>query len=252
MCFSATASFTAAAALVPLAPIALRRCGRKGREDLLPLAVLPLAFSMQQALEGVVWLGLERSPLDAAPRLAALAYLFFAFAFWPVWIPFLASRIDRRSQGIETGPSRAADQPAGRRSSTLLLLQGLGLLLALVLWLPLAVQPQRLEPVLLEGSIDYGTTLLLDGGLLAYGRYLYAAVIGLPLLLLSSARLRGFGIALLASGLGADWFYRQTFASVWCYFSAVLSVLSLWIIWAESAEDQAASESVPAASARPG
>lgn len=231
MCFSATASFAAAAGLVPLGAVALARCRRHDRDDLMPLALMPLFFAAQQAMEGVVWLGFDQGVLEGLPRLAALAYVFFAFAFWPGWIPFLALRL-----GIS---------PAGWRRRSLLLLQALGLLLALLLWLPLALQPDRVQPVLLQGSIDYGATLLFDGGPLVYGRYLYAAVIGLPLLLLPSARLRGFAIALLASGLAADWLHRATFASVWCYFSAVLSALCVWIVWAESV-DQAASRSLPA------
>jgi hypothetical protein len=230
MCFSATASFAAAVCLAPLGAVALWRCGREQRQDLLPLAVMPLAFALQQALEGVVWLGLLQGPLVGGARLAALAYLFFAFAFWPGWIPFLSLRIWRGRLGW--------------RWRLLLFLQAVGLLFALLLWLPLALQPQRLEPTLVQGSIDYGTALLLEGGPLIYGRYLYAAVIAVPLLLLPSARLRGFGIALVASGLAADWMYRQTFASVWCYFSAVLSALSVWIVWAESAANQDAGEQV--------
>jgi hypothetical protein len=238
MCFSATASFAAAAGLVPLGAAAVGLCRRRDRDELLPLAELPLFFAAQQAIEGLVWLGLaDDAPAAAAPRLAALAYLFFAFAFWPGWIPFLALRLWRGS--------------AGWRQRSLLLLQALGLVLALLLWLPLALQPERVAPAVLDGSIDYGTTLLLNGGLLVYGRYLYAAVIGLPLLLLPSARLRGFGIALLASGAAADWFYRQTFASVWCYFSAVLSALCIWIVWAETA-DQATSRSLSAADSAEG
>ncbi len=64
-------------------------------------------------------------------------------------------------------------------------------------------------------------------------RYLYAALISVPLLLLPSGRLRGFGLALLASGLIADWVYRQVFLSVWCYFSALLSLLVVGLVWSE-------------------
>lgn len=122
-------------------------------------------------------------------------------------------------------------------------LQGLGLLLGLVLWLPLLLQPERIRPGILRGSIDYGADLVLSGGLADQGRYLYAAVISVPLLL-PSARLRGFGAALLISGLVSDWFYRQTMLSVWCFFSAVLSLLVVWIVWSETSA-QAASESMP-------
>ena len=241
MCFSAAASFVGAALLLPLGAMALGRACQADRPDLLPLALLPLGFGLQQGLEGVVWLGLDPGPLGPLERLAALAYLFFALAFWPVWIPFVGLRL---SQGLRAEAGRWLAPPLSswlRRA--LQVLQGLCLLLGLVLWLPLLLQPERIRPGILRGSIDYGADLVLSGGLADQGRYLYAAVITVPLLLLPSARLRGFGVALLISGLVSDWFYRQTMLSVWCFFSAVLSLLVVWIVWSETSA-QAASESM--------
>ncbi|MCP9787953.1 hypothetical protein KBY99_03030 [Cyanobium sp. Maggiore-St4-Cus] len=89
MCFSAAASFSSAALLVPLGIAAVARSWRDHRRELLPLALMPVGFGLQQGLEGVVWLGLNHGP--AAPLLkgGALAYLFFALALWPIWIPYV-------------------------------------------------------------------------------------------------------------------------------------------------------------------
>ena len=218
MCFSAAASFSSAALLVPLGIAAVKRSWRDHRPELLPLALMPVGFGLQQGLEGVVWLGLNHGP--AAPLLkgGALAYLFFALAFWPIWIPYVALSLWPQQRHWPGRPLLGT-------------LQGAGLVLGIGLWLPLLLQPTRLEPVVLKGSIDYGLTLLMSGGLAESIRYLYAAVIGLPLLLLPYAWLRSFGVALLASGLVAEWAYRQAFLSVWCYLSALLSVLIVWIIY---------------------
>ena len=218
MCFSAAASFSSAALLVPLGIAAVERSWRDHRPELLPLALMPVGFGLQQGLEGVVWLDLNHGP--AAPLLkgGALAYLFFALAFWPIWIPYVALSLWPPQRHWPGRP-------------LLWTLQGAGLVLGIGLWLPLLLQPTRLEPVVLKGSIDYGLTLLLSGGPAESIRYLYAAVIGLPLLLLPYAWLRSFGVALLASGLVAEWAYRQAFLSVWCYLSALLSVLIVWIIY---------------------
>ena len=225
MCFSATASFTSAALLVPLGMTTSWRACRDGRTELLPLALMPVGFGLQQALEGGVWLGLNQGSLAALPRIAALAYLFFALAFWPIWIPFVALRLSLTGQ--------ASWRVDGRRRRLLQRLQGLGLLLAVALWLPLLLQPDRIQPLVVNGSIDYGLTLLLSGVVANFVPAVYAAVISGPLLLLPSARLRGFGIALLVSGVVAEWLYRHAFASVWCYFSAVLSGLIVWMVWTE-------------------
>src|SRR5262249_18220295 len=84
MCFSPEASFIARAALLPprascLAPPARRRPRR------LPLAAVPLAFAVQQASEGVVWLALGSGDAGLT-RAASLVFLFFALAFWPFWV----------------------------------------------------------------------------------------------------------------------------------------------------------------------
>lgn len=206
MCFSAEASFASAALLLPLGMASVWRSCRAGEMGLLPLALMPVGFGLQQALEGGVWLGLSQGSLAALPRMAALAYLFFALALWPSWIPFMALRL--------SAPGRQSWHVNQQR-------------------LPLLLQPERIEPRVVNGSIDYGLSLLLGGGAAEYIPALYAAVVAGPLLLLPSAKLRNFGIALMVSGVVSQWFYRHAFASVWCYFSAVLSGLIIWMVWSE-------------------
>jgi hypothetical protein len=91
MCFSATASFVAGALLLPSGAATLAIAWKKGQRQKLPLAAAPLLFGLQQTLEGMVWLGIQTQPPLATtghpvgPVVAALAYLFFAYVFWPVW-----------------------------------------------------------------------------------------------------------------------------------------------------------------------
>src|SRR5580704_16978430 len=57
---------------------------------------VPDPLDVQQFTEGLVWLGLGR---DDAPLVegASVAYLFFAVAFWPFWIPLsIACSEERR------------------------------------------------------------------------------------------------------------------------------------------------------------
>ena len=54
MCFSAEASFTAAAVLVPFGALSMTRA-YKTDPRYIPIATLPLLFGLQQALEGAVW-----------------------------------------------------------------------------------------------------------------------------------------------------------------------------------------------------
>ena len=215
ICFSSTASFTAAAVLLPLGALAIQQSRRRQRPELLPLAIMPVFFALQQAIEGLVWVQLEAGAAPASVRPLALAYLFFAFALWPSWIPWVALVIAR-------GRLRPWRQ---------LLLRGFclsGLVLGLALWMPLLIEPQRLITTVQGDSIAYNARLLLNNDLGQIGRGLYVLLIVVPWLLIPSPRLRLFALALLMAALVADWFAHHAFTSVWCYFSALLSI---WIVW---------------------
>jgi len=222
MCFSSTASFTAAVALVPLGLLAVRQAQRNGQQGRLPLALTPWLFALQQVSEGVVWLGLDDSGGNGttAPltRAAALLFLFFACALWPAWMPWLALRF---------GDSLLT--PWRRRLIRLLALVGLAF--GLGLWLPLPLDSDRLQIVVVGGSIHYATTFLGSGVINhTLGSGLYALLVGLPLLLVPSGRLRLFGLLVLLAFALAQLAYLHAFTSVWCYFAAVLSALAVWVV----------------------
>ena len=50
------------------------------------MAAVPLVFSVHQFCEGLVWVGLNHHDTNRVTS-ASVVYLFFALAFWPVWIP---------------------------------------------------------------------------------------------------------------------------------------------------------------------
>jgi hypothetical protein len=220
MCFSATASFGAAAVLTPVGLAAVQIARRRDPSRWLPLAFTPLLFAPQQAVEGLVWLGFgQGQPADLAElRSASLAYLWFAFALWPVWIPWSALRIC----GVGGAPWR-------RR--VIRILWGLGLVLALLLWLPLLGDPARITPVLRHGSIDY-QVILPGSALVSHGlvTLVYGTIICLPLLLTTSRRVWLLAAALALAFAVAQLGFLYAFSSVWCYFSAVLSALVVWIL----------------------
>jgi hypothetical protein len=228
MCFSAAASFATAALLLPAGAEALRRCRSTGRSGLFPLSFLPLGFALQQALEGFVWRNLspQTSPGLDAPggwlTPLALAYLFFAYGLWPAWIPWCALCAARG----RVGPS------------ALWALRGLlalGLLGGLALWLPLLLDPALAGPVLVRHSLHYGAVELLGGTPLAgKGPVLYLLLIAVPLLLVPSRGIQLFGTSLALSSLLAYGWWQQAFSSVWCFFSALLSLQLLWILRAET------------------
>ena len=223
MCFSATASFVAAALLLPTGATALAMAWSKGQRQKLPLAAAPLLFGLQQSLEGMVWLGIRAQPALASPDqrvgpvVAALAYLFFAYVCWPVWMPLAAVAQMEQPKLGHLGLWRAV--PA------------LGLLPAFTLWLPFLNDPRAAVPEQIGHSLVYALTPW-SAGLLppVVGPLLYAALIVLPFLKVPSQRVRSFALTLLVAFGLAQWLSSEALTSVWCYASALLSLQILWIL----------------------
>jgi hypothetical protein len=221
MCFSARASFTAAALLLPFGAVAVRHVlGERDASFRLPLALTPLLFGLQQASEGLVWRGLAPEPSPVAAGLlpaASLTYLFFAYGLWPGWIGFIALR------WRGAGPGRG-------RPDWLAWTMAAGVLYGLLLWLPLLLDPPGSIPTVLQGSLHYPVPLLLPGSFgQLVGQLLYAALIAVPLLL-SRGELRPFGLSVLLAFVLTRLAWAPAFASVWCFFSAVLSLQIVWIV----------------------
>ncbi|MEX1324074.1 MAG: DUF6629 family protein [Synechococcaceae cyanobacterium] len=216
MCFSSAASFIAAGSLVPAGVWALRVCRSRQRPDLMPLALCPWLFAVQQALEGLVWRGLDGPQASSFLLPASLGFLFFAHGFWPAWIPWCSLRAARvwRPEVVPL----------------LRVCCALGVLLGLWLWLPLLVDPGRVLPVVAGGSINYQTRLLGDG-LVSHelGVTSYALVVLAPLLLCGSRRLAWYALALLVSVVLSWIAFIQAFTSVWCFMAAVLALLIPWV-----------------------
>ena len=127
MCFSAPASFVAAALATGAGAIALTRAN--GRADA-PLAAMPVFFGFQQMLEGFLWLTLPVAPDAAAATTLTSVFLHFALVFWPIYAPMAALLIE--------------PEAVRRRLIALCLLGGVGGRPSFFLWLgqsPPTAQP---------------------------------------------------------------------------------------------------------------
>ena len=137
LCVSAEASFGLTATLIPAGFYCVKIALERDRSSLL-LAAVPQLFGVQQFCEGLVWLGIGRSDADLT-QWAALAYLFFAMAFWPVWIPLSAAALEPR-----------------RELKILLGLIGCGGFAgSLIAYLPLLLNPQSVAVTAIRHSIRY-------------------------------------------------------------------------------------------------
>jgi hypothetical protein len=202
MCFSATASFVTAGVTGLVGAVAAGRV-RERRE--LPFAATPLFFALQQALEGLLWLTLPVAPGGSGATGLALAFLFFAEVFWPVYLPAAVLLIE---------PDRA------RRRLMLACLVAGATVAAYLLWRMLAQPPST---AIVNDHIVYATEPRYS--------YLvgitYLVAIGLPLLLSSQRTVAAVGAIVLVGSATAYVFYWEAFVSVWCFFAAAASVAIL-------------------------
>ena len=84
MCFTATASFVASGVLGVVGVATLTQV--KHRRELL-FASLPVLFSVHQAIEGVVWLGLDGTLPPAVAHAAGAGFVLYAQGLIPFVIP---------------------------------------------------------------------------------------------------------------------------------------------------------------------
>jgi hypothetical protein len=88
MCFSSQASFVAGCTLILLGLASIRQV-RKAHKRLLPLALTPVLFGIQQLLEGSIWLGLQATPRNETLYALGLhGFTWLAFFWWPWFLAF--------------------------------------------------------------------------------------------------------------------------------------------------------------------
>jgi hypothetical protein len=214
MCFNAAASFAASAVLIPAGIHIIGTAWAADRHWLL-LAVFPLLFGVQQALEGVLWLALGDPlgrvvgvPPPAVAPLMALGFLAFAYVLWPTLVPLAARGVEPR---------------AGRRQLFALLAVA-GAAGGLFIYLPLLFNPDWLGVGILGGSILYEPKIPFATALSQpSGRGLYALVVLVPMLASSEPLVRRFGLLIFLSVVLSAVAYGYAFVSVWCFFAALLS-----------------------------
>ncbi|WP_330333985.1 hypothetical protein OHS33_32470 [Streptomyces sp. NBC_00536] len=202
MCWSATADLAAGSAITAVGLLCVVRA-RRARD--LPVAALPLLLGAHQLVEAALWhSGGGRGP-------AATAWAVIALPLLAVWVPLGVL--------LAAGPGAS---PAVRRR--LFPPAAVGLATAGVLTYCLATRPVTAE---IRGHvIGYGVSVPCVPLVLA--GYLFATLGSL--LLAGDRLLRVLGAVLAAGAALCALVWRLEFASTWCAFAAVASLLVLgWV-----------------------
>lgn len=199
MCFSLEADLAVGTALLPIAVLSLREV-RHLRE--LPFASLPLLFAVHQLVEALVWAGTEGRVSAGVEQAAATAYLVFALPVLPVLMPLAVLLLEPQGSRARVAP-----------------FVGLGAVVGG--YFGVAVLTGPIEVVAHPYALSYVAGI--DQAVLWTGLYIIA-VIG-PSLLSGYASLIAFGWVNLV-GLGVIAIvYAEAFASLWCVWAALSSVL---------------------------
>lgn len=198
MCFSPEASFIAAGVLAPVGVAAL---GSVRHRDELVLGALPLLFAAHQAVEGVVWLGLDGRLSHGLLEAAIRVYLAFAQVVLPVLVPVAFLLFER--------------DPGRRRWLVALVVLGAAVGVRL-LWV---ITAHPIGARVLDHAIVYDSDV--HFGYVAATGYVVATC-G-PALLSSSSLLRRLGVANLAGLTLAALIKYSAVTSVWCFYAALVS-----------------------------
>lgn len=212
MCFSAGASFVASGVLTAVGVATLVKVNVSDKEKNFGqgeklLFAIPFLFAMQQFLEGIVWIttGSGSEICGASTNLlAGYGFLFFALLLWPTLVPWMAYRLERKQ----------------KRQQLIAVFAFLGMvvtasLVGFLLGYPLIISTS-------EHHVLYEVSDALKGDKWLQVFYVLSVVI--PGIITSNRFLRYWLLAVLGSYLVAAYFYNSVYVSVWCFFSAILSL----------------------------
>jgi hypothetical protein len=198
MCFSATVSFVAGVSLIAFG-IATVKLTKKKSE--IPFALIPLLFGMQQIVEGILWLSFQYE----APLLNEVTtYLFtlFSHVLWPIYVPF----------------SIALIETVAWRRKVMWGFQFIGVTVGLYLLYSIIRFPVISE---IDEHMVYVLPYVREHPVMD----LYLAATCVAPFLSSHNFVRLFGALTFVLFFAALWFYTVALFSVWCFFSAILSMV---------------------------
>lgn len=207
MCFSTTASFAAATLLSGIGILSVRKTTHRSQ---LPFAAIPLVFATQQLFEGFVWLGLLHKIPPNYYVLAVNAFLFFAMVVWPLWVPTAMMLIEKKE----------------KRKNILKYMIGMGILVSSLSLIYLFTRHSEasINPYHIHYELEVNYTLKICLGVL----YLFPTI--LAQILSTNKTIVIMGSLVLCSYLISVFFFNDTVLSVWCFFSAIISVMIYFVI----------------------
>jgi len=219
MCFSAPVSFVASGALMLAGCYTVRESLRRDPRFLL-IALIPIFFSIQQFSEGIVWLFITEPYTHEICQLSKNSFLFFAFSFWPVWMPLAIAQVEKNTA----------------RRNWIYICLGMGIVVSLLSFINikmLAATPYEfslyyaLRP---QDNLPHPDITFYHYAGSFIPKLLYMTAATGPFFLSSVKKIPLFGAYFLVSALIIGWIDLHYFYSLWCFAGAIGSLLIYLII----------------------
>jgi hypothetical protein len=201
MCFSAEASFIASGVLIATGAYSIKRTLMSKDLSFMLLAMMPLLFGLQQFSEGLIWLLLDKNP--SLDFFLSLIFLFFAFLLWPVWVPL--------SLGVYDHP----------RKKIFYWFAFFGLIYGICLYGATIFYKTSFNLHLCDQSICYSIRHPMMNPV---GISFYFIFTILPFFIAKSNIIKILGLLIGVSAVISGLFFTIAFTSVWCFFSAAVSI----------------------------
>ena len=203
MCYSPTASFTSAAIIATIGVATLRQ---KPEPRAYLFAAVPMLFALHQFTEGLVWLGLEGRIGPIGRDHLAFLYTLYAQGLLPFLMPLAVALLE----------------PDGPRRKWLFGLSAIGGVAAA--WDAYGLIFLPLHTFVDHAAIAYRNVM--TGSL--FISLLYIAATCGALLLSSYRTVRWYGLLNVIALSIVELVRAYAFASVWCFYAALMSIMLYW------------------------
>jgi hypothetical protein len=203
MCFSATASFSAAAVIGSIGIVTLSSAAAKPNHRILALAAFPALFAIQQMVEGLLWLDLAAPEPGTLRGVLVHAFQGYAEVFWPVYAPLAALLIE----------------PERRHKILISVCLVIGVALSAYLLVAMIGHPYQASVG--EGHIVYRNDFHYPTGI----EVPYVVATTLSLLLSSERDVQRLALVILIGFAVAYVSFHHAYISVWCFFAAIASAM---------------------------
>lgn len=211
MCFSTTASFVSGVLLTTIGVASIKKTQNHSQ---ILFASIPFIFAIQQFSEGFVWLSLLNSTNHVWQQLATYCFLLFAIVIWPAWVPISMFFIEKNR----------------KRKIILGVFFAMGLLFSLLSSVYLIFY--NAEAQMTAYHIHYELEIHDYAKLLIGILYLIPTVMSN---FISSVKgVFTMGIFVLVSYFISKLFFNDYVISVWCFFSALISITIYFILVKEA------------------